>query len=139
MTLSSAVFRLRLSCDPGKVYLPSKDPVGASRNEPSGPCADLKGQRKPSHLHLNGHDNRINMSFSNKRMGEIARDNRILLQKIMANNSTQKTKNCNKLDKASFLTSAFVNRRRQQKRINWENQLLLHKIEHAKPTTRIAE
>ncbi|KAI9580131.1 uncharacterized protein LOC119639567 [Glossina fuscipes] len=82
--------------------------------------------------------NRKSWSFSNERMREIERHNRILLRKILSQkptytmNSQQKLQH--KLTTSSpypntRVSSAAVNRKKQQRQIDLDNQVLKRKIE----------
>ncbi|XP_061399887.1 protein hemingway-like [Musca vetustissima] len=62
------------------------------------------------------------MSFSNERMREIERHNQILLRKIL--NIFQTTSQTN-----LRLTTSAVNRKKQQRQIDLDNQVLKRKLE----------
>ncbi|XP_037910927.1 protein hemingway isoform X2 [Hermetia illucens] len=78
---------------------------------------------------------RYNFSFSNDRMREIERHNRILLQKILSKgqscipSTNQRYKLNTPAPPPPRLSSAAINRKKQQRQIDLDNQILKCKIE----------
>uniref|UniRef100_A0A1I8PVF3 Protein hemingway n=1 Tax=Stomoxys calcitrans TaxID=35570 RepID=A0A1I8PVF3_STOCA len=79
---------------------------------------------------------RKSMSFSNERMREIERHNQILLRKILTQKPTYMSKSAqhkvpNKTNSQTQvrLTTSAVNRKKQQRQIEMDNQVLQRKIE----------
>ncbi|XP_055384637.1 GATA zinc finger domain-containing protein 14 [Condylostylus longicornis] len=77
-----------------------------------------------------------NLSFSNERMREIDRSNQILLKKILTQKSAYEARSLigNKqkqttLYKNNRQTSAAINRKKQQRQIEMDNQVLKRKLE----------
>ncbi|KAL9694960.1 hypothetical protein quinque_014245 [Culex quinquefasciatus] len=84
-----------------------------------------------------------NLSFSRARVREIERHNQILLQRIMTSKPTLKTKpksNAPPINTPvmnnSRITSAAVNRRKKQRQIEIDNQLLRKKLEKIERSRR---
>uniref|UniRef100_A0A1B0F9Q7 Cilia- and flagella-associated protein 97 n=1 Tax=Glossina morsitans morsitans TaxID=37546 RepID=A0A1B0F9Q7_GLOMM len=81
--------------------------------------------------------NRKSWSFSNERMREIERHNRILLRKILSQKPTYTMNSQQKLQHKmttspypnTRVSSAAVNRKKQQRQIDLDNQVLKRKIE----------
>uniref|UniRef100_A0A1Y9H2H8 Cilia- and flagella-associated protein 97 n=1 Tax=Anopheles dirus TaxID=7168 RepID=A0A1Y9H2H8_9DIPT len=87
----------------------------------------LSAKRLPGQQH--------NMSFSRERVREIERTNQILLRRILSTRPTLQTKTNKQAVKSSSasnattrVTSGALNRRRVQKRIAGENEILLRKV-----------
>ncbi|XP_070503302.1 uncharacterized protein hmw [Chironomus tepperi] len=76
---------------------------------------------------------RSSLTFSNQRVKEIERDNRILLEKIMRNgpsgDSYAKQQSTINNQRPKVKSAAEVNRRKKQQQINYENQLLKRKLD----------
>ncbi|XP_065089076.1 protein hemingway-like [Ochlerotatus camptorhynchus] len=86
-----------------------------------------------------------NLSFSRERVREIERHNQLLLQRIMTTKPTLTTKPkstvpvvCTPVNNNSRTTSAAVNRKKQQRQIDIDNQLLRKKLEKIERTRRNA-
>ncbi|XP_055323182.1 protein hemingway [Sitodiplosis mosellana] len=91
----------------------------------------LRSQEKRCYYFKNG--TRISYTFSNEQIRRIERENQILLSKILAQrpqSSSISTNSPNSLtSSASRISSAAINRRHQQERINIANDILRKKIE----------
>ncbi|XP_075148909.1 hemingway isoform X2 [Haematobia irritans] len=75
---------------------------------------------------------RKSMSFSNERMREIERHNQILLRKILTQKPTYMSKSAQHKTNSQTnvrLTTSAVNRKKQQRQIDLDNQVLKRKIE----------
>ncbi|CAG9808014.1 unnamed protein product [Chironomus riparius] len=76
---------------------------------------------------------RSSLTFSNQRVKEIERDNRILLEKIMRNgplgDSFVKQQSRINNQRKKVKSAAEVNRQKKQHQINYENQLLKRKLD----------
>ncbi|XP_037956154.1 ring-infected erythrocyte surface antigen-like [Teleopsis dalmanni] len=72
---------------------------------------------------------RKNASFSNKELREIERTNKILLQKIVSQKPTFTTSGQSSKASVRFASTASINRRKQQRQIDLDNQILKRKIE----------
>ncbi|XP_058443210.1 cilia- and flagella-associated protein 97-like [Malaya genurostris] len=84
-----------------------------------------------------------NMSFSRERVREIERHNQLLLQKIMTTKPTLKISPKNNdmaisspVTNNSRITSAAVNRKKKQRQIDLDNQLLMKKLEKIERSRR---
>ncbi|KAK9497103.1 hypothetical protein O3M35_004480 [Rhynocoris fuscipes] len=81
---------------------------------------------------LRRNQQRKNLTFSNQELRKIARENEILLKKILY--PKLKSTNLCKNDTKTLKASATVNRIKMQNEIYRENQVLLKKIQDAKST-----
>ncbi|XP_026751698.2 cilia- and flagella-associated protein 97-like isoform X2 [Galleria mellonella] len=76
---------------------------------------------------------RINMSFTNDRLREIERHNHILLTKILSARNTRKSSIPPREQPArKAMPPAAVSRKKQQRQIDYDNMILLKKIQRAK-------
>ncbi|XP_058824900.1 uncharacterized protein LOC131685292 [Topomyia yanbarensis] len=87
--------------------------------------------------------NSQNMSFSRERVREIERHNQLLLQRIMTTKPTLRTSSkknvtvvSTPLTNNSRTTSAAVNRKKKQRQIDIDNQLLRKKLEKIERSRR---
>ncbi|KAG8235491.1 hypothetical protein J437_LFUL015718 [Ladona fulva] len=76
-----------------------------------------------------------NMTFTNEQLLQIDRQNRILLNKIVE--SQKKSRKKPEKPPTLFRASSAINRMKKQMEINHNNQILLRKIQQAKPTSPI--
>lgn len=75
---------------------------------------------------------RRNMSFTNDELRKIERENQLLLNKIMSHQKPQ-SKTTKPVSGAPRTSSSAINRKRQQKKIEEDNMILLRRIQRAKP------
>ncbi|XP_044256005.1 uncharacterized protein LOC123005963 [Tribolium madens] len=76
-----------------------------------------------------------NKTFTSSQIREIERQNTILMNKILKY-SRQTSKPKVTLPNRYHPTSAAINRKKNQKKIDWENQILLRKIQTVKPSIK---
>uniref|UniRef100_A0A1A9W3J5 Cilia- and flagella-associated protein 97 n=1 Tax=Glossina brevipalpis TaxID=37001 RepID=A0A1A9W3J5_9MUSC len=96
-----------------------------------------KELQSPSAERVKTSQTRKSWSFSNERMREIERHNRILLRKILSQKPTYTSNSQQKLQQKvttspypnTRVSSAAVNRKKQQRQIDLDNQVLKRKIE----------
>lgn len=84
-------------------------------------AAQNMGRHCSCPMDISTRNKRVNMSFSNEEMRKIARENEILLRKIMDHSRTRKIEVLEPTRQQK--PSAYVNRMRQQQIINRENSV----------------
>lgn len=72
---------------------------------------------------------RRSATFTNEQMRQIERENQILLKKILAQRPRSSSQQSTSTSNASRASSAAINRRYQQERIDFANDILRKKIE----------
>ncbi|EFA02430.2 UPF0501 protein KIAA1430-like Protein [Tribolium castaneum] len=76
-----------------------------------------------------------NKTFTSSQIREIERQNTILMNKILTYNR-KPSKPKVTLPNRYHPTSAAINRKKNQKKIDWENQILLRKSQTVKPSIK---
>lgn len=78
-----------------------------------------------------------NKTFSSEQLRDIERTNGILMSKILSNNKrVNQYKIAPKTTKLNTISSAAVNRKRNQEKIARDNQILLKKIQSVRPSVK---
>ncbi|XP_055852912.1 cilia- and flagella-associated protein 97 [Episyrphus balteatus] len=88
-----------------------------------------KPSRSSTSIHQQRNSHRKSLSFSNERMREIERHNQILLRKILTQKPRKEFVNQKIQCPNLRMTTSAVNRRKQQRQIDLDNQVLKRKIE----------
>ncbi|XP_045474333.1 uncharacterized protein LOC123680463 [Harmonia axyridis] len=76
----------------------------------------------------------LNKTFNDNRLRDIERDNSILMSKILS--KSKRPKQYKIYEQPQIKSSFDINRRRAQAKIEYENKILLKKIQGAKPAVK---